>query len=119
LIAAVLPYGTVAIAKGLARPDNRDPRKPGTYAGLSYRAHSAHQNGLETFPFFAVAVLVASGGSPHAAIAILNTLALGWVGLRLVYCLAYVSDRANLRSVAWIIGLFISVAIFTLPAWHG
>jgi uncharacterized MAPEG superfamily protein len=119
LAAAVLPFFTVGIAKGLSPYDNRDPRASGTYKGLAYRAYGAHQNGLETFPFFAIAVLVASGGSAHATIAVLDGLALAWVGLRLAYIAAYLFDRPSLRSVTWVIALFITVGIFTLPAWHG
>ena len=117
LVAAVLPYVTVGFAKAQGRYDNRDPRAPGTYRGLAYRAHSAHQNGLEAFPFFAVAVLVASAGSPHAPIRPLDTLAVVWIVLRLLYVVAYLSDRPSLRSAVWIIGFFVSVAIFTMPAW--
>ena len=117
LVAGVLPYLTVGLAKARAPYDNRDPRAPGTYKGFAYRAHSAHQNGFETFPFFAVAVLVASSGSPQASIAALNGLAVAWILLRLVYIAAYLADRPSLRSAVWIAGLFASVAIFTIPAW--
>lgn len=119
LAAAVMPYLTVAVAKARSSYDNRDPRAAGTYEGLAYRAHSAHQNGFEAFPFFAVAVLVASAGSAHAVIGPLNALALVWLALRLVYIAAYLLDRPSLRSLAWIAGLIVMVAIFTLPAWHG
>jgi uncharacterized MAPEG superfamily protein len=120
LAAALLPSFTVAIAKGKGRGayDNRDPRAVGTYKGLAYRAYAAHQNGLETFPFFAIAVLVASGGAVHAVIPVLDALALAWIGLRLAYIAAYLLDRPNLRSIVWVIALFLTVAIFTLPAWH-
>ena len=119
LAAALLPSFTVAIAKGVGTYDNRDPRAPGAYKGLAYRAYGAHQNGLETFPFFAIAVLVASGAAAHETVAVLDTLTLTWLGLRLVYIAAYLADQPSLRSVAWIAGLLITMAIFTLPAWHG
>ena len=119
LAAALLPSFTVGIAKGLSPYDNRDPRAPGTYTGLAYRAYGAHQNGLETFPFFAIAVLVASGGSAHATLAILDGLALAWIALRLAYIAAYLLDRPSLRSVLWVGALLTTVGIFTLPAWHG
>lgn len=119
LAAAVLPSFTVAIAKGLGPYDNRDPRAPGTYKGVAYRAYGAHQNGLEAFPFFAIAVLVASGGSAHTTITVLDGLALAWLGLRLAYIAAYLLDRPSLRSVTWVVALFTTVGIFTLPAWHG
>ena len=46
-------------------------------------------------------------------------LALIWLGLRLVYVAMYLLDRPGLRSAAWILALFITVGIFTLPVWHG
>ena len=119
LAAAALPYLTVAVAKGRSTYNNRDPRAPGTYQGLAYRAHSAHQNGLEAFPFFAVAVLVASGGAAHAVVQPLNALALAWIALRLIYIAAYLLDRPSLRSLAWIAGWVLTITIFTMPAWHG
>jgi len=40
--------------------DNAKPRDPAFYADpLRARALGAHQNGIETFPFFAAAVLLA------------------------------------------------------------
>lgn len=74
LFAAVLPYLTVGIAKARGRYDNANPRAPDTYEGVALRAHSAHQNGIEALPFFAVAVLVASGASAKAAIPLLDNL---------------------------------------------
>ena len=119
LVAAILPYGTVGVAKALGAYDNRDPRKAGMYDGVAYRAHGAHLNGLETFAFFAVAVLVASGSAPHAEIPLLNGLAAVWIVLRLVYIATYLFDLPTARSVVWIGSYVLTVAIFTMPAWHG
>src|SRR3981189_1578716 len=45
---------------GFRRFDNAKPRDPAFYADpLRARALGAHQNGIETFPFFAIAVLLA------------------------------------------------------------
>lgn len=119
LFAAVLPYLTVGLAKARGSYDNANPRAPDTYKGTALRAHSAHQNGFEAFPFFAVAVLVASAGSPKVSIALLDTLALAWVALRLVYTGAYLGNLASLRSLVWIAGFFLTIVIFTMPSWHG
>ena len=118
LAAAVLPYLSVAVAKALGDYDNADPRSPDSYRGLALRADSAHKNGLEAFPFFAVAVLVASGGSPHMTIPLLDTLAFVWLGLRIAYLAVYLAGYASVRSVIWVVGFFLTVAIFTMPAWH-
>lgn len=117
--AALLPYVTVAVAKRLGRYDNANPRAADTYTGLALRADSAHKNGFEAFPVFAVAVLVASGGKPHAVAPLLDILALIWVGLRLAYTMVYLGDAATPRSIIWIAGWLLSIVIFTMPAWHG
>ena len=45
---------------GYRRYDNSKPRDPAFYDDpLRARALGAHQNGIEAFPFFAVAVLLA------------------------------------------------------------
>ena len=45
---------------GFRRYDNARPRDPAFYdEPLRARALGAHQNGIEAFPFFAVAVLLA------------------------------------------------------------
>ena len=53
---------TIASAKwtGYRRFDNARPRDPDFYEDpIRARALGAHQNGIEAFPFFAVAVLLA------------------------------------------------------------
>ncbi len=119
LIAAMLPYFTVAIAKWHGSYDNRRPRAAGAYKGFALRAFNAHMNGFEAFPFFAVAVLVASGASAHVTIGALNILAVLWLVSRLAYIAAYLSDGPNLRSLLWMASLALTVTIFTLPTWHG
>lgn len=118
LVAALLPYFTVAIAKVYSPYNNAKPRSPDTYKGLALRAHSAHLNGFEVFPFFAIAVISASGASPVAIDPLLNSLALAWIVARLAYTGAYLLDQASARSLIWIVNLTISVAIFTMPAWR-
>ena len=108
----------VGIAKANSAYDNADPRRPDLYRGLAGRAHAAHHNGFEAFPLFAVAVLVASHGSPQASIFFLDTLAIAWVVLRIVYLVAYLGNQPLLRSTVWSFALVVSVAIFTIPAWH-
>jgi uncharacterized MAPEG superfamily protein len=63
IFAAVILYLlTVAPIKVVMRPpfDNSNPRDPAFYKpGIASRALGAHINGIETFPFLAVAVLLA------------------------------------------------------------
>jgi uncharacterized MAPEG superfamily protein len=94
--------------------DNSKPRDPAFYdTPLRSRALGAHLNGIETFPFFAAAVLLAEFRS--APQNLINELAVLFVIVRIAYVLTYVGNRPRLRSILWNIGFVINVAIFFLP----
>ena len=98
-----------------SRPyDNSKPRDPAFYEdALRARALGAHQNGIEAFPFFAVAGLLAEfRGAPQNLI---NELAVLFVIVRIAYVLTYIGNRPRLRSILWNIGFTINIAIFFLP----
>ena len=81
---------------GYRNYDNAKPRDPAFYSEpLRARALAAHQNGLETFPFFAVAVLFAEfRGAPQHLI---NELAVLFLIVRIAYVLTYIGNRPRLR----------------------
>jgi uncharacterized MAPEG superfamily protein len=94
--------------------DNSKPRDPTFYDNpLRARALGAHLNGIETFPFFAAAVLLAE--FRNAPQNLINELAVLFVIVRVAYVLTYVGNRPTLRSILWNIGFVINVAIFFLP----
>jgi uncharacterized MAPEG superfamily protein len=97
------------------RFDNSRPRAPGFYEDpIASRALGAHQNGIEAFPFFAIAVLLAEfRGGPQRLI---NELAVLFLIVRIAYVFTYLGDRPTLRTILWSLGLLINVAIFFLPA---
>ena len=99
---------------GFRQYDNSRPRDPAFYDdAIRARALGAHQNGLEAFPFFAAAVLLAEfRGAPQNLI---NELAVLFVIVRIAYVLTYIGNRPRLRSILWNIGFVINVAIFFLP----
>jgi uncharacterized MAPEG superfamily protein len=104
---------------GFRRFDNARPRDPAFYEHdpVAARALSAHQNGIEAFPFFAVAVLLAEFRSgPQRLIDELSVL---FLIVRIAYVFTYLGNRPTLRSILWAIGFAINVAIFFLPAWRG
>jgi uncharacterized MAPEG superfamily protein len=116
----LLNIGSLAPAKaaGFREYDNADPRNPRFYKHpLRKRAWGAHQNGLEAFPFFAAAVLLAElRQAPQGWI---DGLALVFLALRTAYVLAYVGDRATLRSLIWTTAFLVNVGLFLLPALSG
>jgi uncharacterized MAPEG superfamily protein len=109
---------TIALPKGAALRsfDNANPRDPAFYAqGWRSRALAAHINGIETFPFFAVAVLLAEfRGAPQHWI---DLLSVGFVVARLAYVAAYLGNWATARTLIWGVGLFLNAAIFFTPWW--
>ena len=97
--------------------DNSKPRDAAFFEEpISARALGAHQNGIEAFPFFAVAILLAEfRACPQNLI---NELAVLFVIVRIAYVFTYIGNRPTLRSILWSIGFAINVAIFFMPAWR-
>jgi uncharacterized MAPEG superfamily protein len=94
--------------------DNSKPRDPAFYDDpIRSRALGAHLNGIETFPFFAAAVLLAEfRAAPQNLI---NELAVLFLVVRIAYVFTYIGNRPTLRSILWNVGFVINVAIFFLP----
>ena len=103
---------------GIRQFDNAKPRDGAFYQDpLRARALGAHQNGIEAFPFFAIAVLLAEfRGAPQSLV---NELAVLFLIVRIAYVLTYLGDRPTLRSILWCIGFAINITIFFLPLIRG
>ena len=85
---------------GLRRFDNAKPRDPAFYDDpIRARALGAHQNGIEAFPFFAAAVLLAEfrAGPQH----LIDELAVLFLIVRIAYVFTYLGNRPTLRSILW------------------
>jgi len=100
------------------RFDNSRPRDPAFFEDpLRARALGAHVNGIESFPFFAAAVLLAEfRAAPQNLI---NELAVLFLIVRIAYVFTYLGNRPTLRSILWNIGFAINVAIFFMPMIRG
>jgi uncharacterized MAPEG superfamily protein len=116
LIAALLPITLVSFAKAGASGDNRHPRE--TLEGLpaaKRRAYAAHENAYENFPFFAAAVI--SAAMLGAPIRTINILAMLYIAIRVAHGVFYINDNSSPRSMAYLAGLLVNIAIFVLPAF--
>jgi uncharacterized MAPEG superfamily protein len=103
---------------GFRRFDNARPRDPAFYEDpIAARALGAHLNGIEAFPFFAVAVLLAEFRSGPQRV--IDELAVLFLIVRIAYVLTYLGNRPTLRSILWSIGLVINIGIFFIPAIRG
>jgi uncharacterized MAPEG superfamily protein len=99
---------------GARHYDNAQPRDPAFYQdAIRARALGAHQNGIEAFPFFAAAVLLAE--FRFAPQNLVNELAVLFLIVRIAYVLTYIGNRPRLRSILWNLGFTINIVIFFLP----
>ncbi|MCI4569429.1 MAPEG family protein [Lysobacter sp. CFH 32150] len=116
LIAALLPYAWVMIAKSSGeRYSNRDPR--GWIARQEnprvHFANGAQLNAFEAFaPFAAGVVLAQLAGVNAERIAL---LAIIFVVLRVLHGLLYIGNKPPLRSLAWF-GAFVCVLLLLVQA---
>ena len=102
LIAALLPYLWVSVAKATGqRYNNRDPR--GWQASQdnprSHRANAAQLNAFEAFAPFAASVLMAQAADVDPVR--IGHLAIAFVVLRVLHGLFYIGNIPALRSLAW------------------
>ena len=118
LVMAFLPVVCAGIAKsGMMRTppgeggyDNADPRNwLQRQTDWRARANNAQANTFEALPFFFAAVVIAH--QLQASQGRVDVLALAFVVLRLLYVAAYVANKANLRSVIWMLAVLANVAI--------
>jgi uncharacterized MAPEG superfamily protein len=115
LVAAILPLVWVGYAKS-GGSNNQYPRED--YEDLTpprRRAYAAHQNAYDNFPFFAVAVIVAMtlGANPGTV----NLLAVLYILARIAHGALYIANKSSLRSAVYMVGFFLNIAIFVLPAF--
>lgn len=118
LVAALLPIICAGIAKyGLMRTapekggyDNNNPRSwLASQTDWRARANAAQANTFEANPFFFAAVIIAQ--QLQASQVLLNSLAVLYVVLRVVYIALYVGNKANARSIIWALSFFINIGI--------
>jgi uncharacterized MAPEG superfamily protein len=120
LIASFLPYiwsGVAVKARvdQFGTLDNRLPRlQQAQMTGFGARALGASNNGFETFPAFAAAVIVAhiAGADPGWS----TTWSVVYVAARILHGICYAADIDKLRSAAFGLGQVCAVALFVLAA---
>ena len=117
LVMALLPMICAGIAKaGKAQEgayDNHDPRAwLRRLSGWRARANNAQANTFEALPLFFAAVIIAHQlQMPQTR---LDLLAVIFVGLRIAYVLAYIADKASVRSLLWVLALLVNIALLLM-----
>jgi hypothetical protein len=112
LIAGVMPIVGAAFAKwGFESYDNNNPRAwLANQTGFRARANAAQANSFEAFPFFAAGVLFAVWAKVDADC--LNAICIAFVLLRCSFLWAYITDRAQFRSLVWSLAYLCSISLF-------
>ncbi|MBU6445760.1 MAG: MAPEG family protein [Alphaproteobacteria bacterium] len=80
---------------------------------IAGRLNRNFRNYMETFPFFAVAVLVAQAAGVHNALT--HWGALAYIGGRIAYTALYVSGIPLIRSLFWNVAAFGMLAVLAAP----
>lgn len=114
LVAGVLPLVCTAIAKwGFHQFDNRAPRDwLARQTGYRARANAAQANSFEAYPFFAAGLLSALFmGVPTETLAWLSGL---YVLSRVAYIACYLGDYPTWRTLCWVVGYGLVIALFVL-----
>ncbi len=121
LIACLLPMLTALLPKIASlrlsfndgKYDNNDPRGwESKLVGWQQRAIAAHSNGFEALPLFIAALIFAQMG--HGDSSRIDTLAMAFVGLRVVYVAMYVMNWGTLRTLVWTAAVATNVALLML-----
>jgi uncharacterized MAPEG superfamily protein len=115
---AKIPLAVAMHRQGVAEGkgyDNRHPRDQQARVTTAWgkRAVAAHYNGFETFPAFAIGVLVAyvTQSDPGWT----QILALVYVVTRILYIGFYLGDIHWARSSSWFVGFACIFGLYLLP----
>lgn len=95
--------------------DNNHPRaQQALLQGIGARAMAAHHNCLEGLPFFGISVLACLQRA--IGIEFIASLCLLFLVTRVAFILAYLHDRPTVRSLAFMAGGGICLALYGLAA---
>ena len=114
--AGVAKWGTFSRSVREGGFDNEDPRAwLARQSGRRARANAAQANSFEALPLFIAAVFTAQQLQVQQDL--IDGLSAGFVLLRVVYIVLYVTNRAVARTLVWSAGLAVSIALMMSPLW--
>ena len=120
-ITAWLPYlSKLVLAIPMSKEggyDNNHPREQQKkLKGYGARALAAHQNSFEALLMFAIAVFASLITKSYTPLT--EYLAIIFVISRIFYHLAYLMDKATIRSLFWFVGFASYMVIFITALKH-
>lgn len=77
------------------------------------RINRNFRNYMETFPFFAAAILIAQAAGVHDELTLWGSIA--YIGGRIGYTVLYISGTPLIRSLFWNIAAFGMLAVLAAP----
>jgi uncharacterized MAPEG superfamily protein len=111
LLMIIFPYLFTILAKTGPFFNNHAPREYLEHTtGWRKRAHWVQLNSFEITPAFAASVIIAH--QLHATQSSIDALTIAFVATRCLYAACYLSNKALLRSIAWIIGFGCIIGLF-------
>ncbi|MFY9179140.1 MAG: MAPEG family protein [Venatoribacter sp.] len=114
-VAAVMPYIFTLVAKSGGRYNNHAPRDfLEKQEGIQRRANWTQLNSFEAFPAFAAAVIIAH--LQEVSQGTINFFAVSFIIFRIAYAYAYLTDKAQLRSIVWGLGFICVISLFISAA---
>lgn len=116
LVAGVMPWVCAGIAKaGQRNYDNHNPREwLARQSGYRARANAAQANCFEAFPLYAVGVLMAM--LADVEMDQVELCAGIFIVARVAYVACYLMDKDKMRSLAWLVGVVSTVALYVSSA---
>jgi uncharacterized MAPEG superfamily protein len=116
LVAGVMPWVCAGIAKaGQRNYDNHNPREwLARQTGYRARANAAQANCFEAFPLYAVGVLMAM--LADVEMDQVELCAGIFIVARVAYVASYLMDKDKIRSLAWLVGVVSTVALYVSSA---
>ena len=116
LVAGVMPWICAGIAKaGQRNYDNHNPREwLARQTGYRARANAAQANCFEAFPLYAVGVLMAM--LADVEMDQVELCAGIFIVARVAYVASYLMDKDKIRSLAWLVGVVSTVALYVSSA---
>ncbi|MEY3182215.1 MAG: hypothetical protein RLZ35_200 [Pseudomonadota bacterium] len=118
VLMTLYPYVFAGLFKSTKGFDHHKPRiYVATLSGWRQRAYWVHENSYEIFPFFIAAVFIAQqvAGATHQSS--IDKTCVFFVVSRIAYAIAYLKDKAMLRSSLWTLGFFAILYLYGIAAF--
>ena len=117
VVMTLYPYFFVGFAKSIKGFDHHRPRVyASTLSGWRQKAYWIQENTFEILPIFIAAVLITQQVAGAAHQGSIDNACLFFVITRLAYAVAYLKDKAMLRTTFWGLGFVTILYLYGIAA---